>query len=144
MLGICAHVSYNLRASAFGKPLHSANIPKLKFSFLTNSIWIDLQPIEWLPHSQYVSSVRVGPHMVGPVDPVVQNSLDVNVLDSDLLPAQVAQVSHPVVLDGGNGVLADTALADLDADALMDPEGKPVGDPEVVALVDNLGSNKYV
>ena len=97
-----------------------------------------METVEWLPHPQNVAGVRIGPDVMGPVDPVVQHGLYVDVLDTDLLPAEVAQVSHPVVLDGVDGVLAHTSLSDLDADALVEAQRQTVGNPEVVALVDNL------
>ena len=53
-------------------------------------------------------------------------------------PADVVEVSHPVVLDGVDGVLPHTSLSDVDADALVEAQRQTVGNPEVVALMDNL------
>ena len=38
---------------------------------LTNSPWIDLEPIEWLPHSDDIPSIRLAPQMVRSECPVV-------------------------------------------------------------------------
>ena len=49
---------------------------------LTYSIWINLQSVERLPHPENVARVRVDPHVMRPVVPVVQGCFDVDVLDA--------------------------------------------------------------
>ena len=50
-------------------------------------------------------------------------------------PADVVEVSHPVVLDGVHHFITDSGLTNLNAGALMDSKRQSVGNPEVLTLM---------
>ena len=50
-------------------------------------------------------------------------------------PADVVEVSHPVVLDGVHNFITDSGLTNLNAGALVDSQRQSVRNPEVLTLM---------